>query len=130
MKKAALLLAFVVTIYGGAISAAEFVTPFGLATAPDARLVVSDVYDTYSGSSREESTARLGTINTPQKTIAFYRKALEEAGFRIYSSFDRGDSAYVAGKRGNDRITVLVKKESNWVEPGENEIHIIAQYDK
>lgn len=129
MKNALLLLTFVTALYVGTTAAAEFTMPFGLAIAPDARLAISDVFDT-AGGDREESIARFGTKILRQDVIAFYSKALEEAGFQIYSSSDNADFAMIAAKRDDDRITVYFKNQSDWVEADESEISIKAVYKK
>ena len=110
-------------------TAAEFSMPFGLAIMPDAKLAISDAYDSGSGD-REESIARFGTKASRQDVITFYKKALEEAGFKTYSSSDKPNFAMFAAKRENDRITVYFKNKSVWVEADESEISIIAVYDK
>lgn len=131
MKSTLLLWTFIAVLSGGTgiASAAEFTMPFGLAIMPDSRLAISDAFDTPSGD-REESIARFSTKNSRQDVIAFYRKALEEAGFKVYSASDTPDFAMIAAKRNDDRITVYFKNQSDWVEADESEIHIKAVYKK
>ncbi len=111
------------------LDAAEFQLPFGLPTVVDARLIVADAFDS-PGGEREESISRFATSASPQEVDAFYRSALEAAGFTIYSGYDKGDRTFAAGKRNRDRITVSAKRDSEEVEPGEVEILIVAKYDK
>ena len=129
MKSTLLLFVYIAVLYIGTASAAEFVMPLGIPKPPDARLAISDVYDTPSGD-REEWIARFGTKVSRQDMISFYRSALEEAGFRIYSSADRADYAMIAAKKGDDRVTISFKSQSDWVEAEENEISIKAVYNK
>ena len=131
MKSTILLLTFFAALYvgTGAAAEAEFTMPFGLAVAPDAKLAISDAYDT-AGGDREESIARFATKSSRKDVISFYSKALEEAGFEIYSSADNTDFAMIAGKRDDDRVTVSFKNESDWVEADESEISITAVYNK
>lgn len=129
MKNTLLVLAFVAALHVGTTTAAEYTVPFGLATAPGSRLVISDVFDTAAGD-QEESIARFGTKASRLNVIAFYTEALEGAGFEIYSSSDNADFAMIAAKREDDRITVYYKMKSDWVEPDENEISIKAVYKK
>ena len=116
-------------LYVGSAGAAELTIPFGIPKPPEARLAIKDAYDS-PGGDREEWIARFGTKASRTDIIAFYRSALEEAGFEIYSSADRADSAMIAAKRNDDRITISFKKESDWVEADESEISIKAVYKK
>ena len=110
-------------------SAAELTIPFGLPEPLDARLAISDVYDS-PGGDREEWIARFGTKASRSDIIAFYRKALEEAGFKTYSSSDEPEFAMIAAKRDDDRITIYFKNQSDWVEADESEVSINAKYNK
>lgn len=129
MKSTLRLLTFIAALYMSTAATAEFSLPYGLATIHDARLAISDAYDTPSGD-RVESIARFGTKVSRQDVIAFYTKALEEAGFKIYSSSDKAAYAMIAAKRGDDRITIYHRNESDWVEAGESEFSIKAVYNK
>lgn len=129
MKSTLRLLTFIAALYMSTAATAEFSLPYGLAIIPDARLAISDAYDTPSGD-RVESIARFGTKVSRQDVIAFYTKALEEAGFKIYSSSDKASYAMIAAKRGDDRITIYHRNESDWVEAGESEFSIKAVYNK
>lgn len=118
-----------ITIYAGYIDASEFTIPFGLPTAPDARLIVSDAYD--SGvDTREEFIARFGTQQPLQDIITFYQSALADAGFKTSLPSDRGDSLAITAQRDRDRIRITATSDVDWAEPGENEIVIVAIYDK
>jgi hypothetical protein len=129
MKSTLLLLTIIAAFYVGTAAAADFTMPFGLAIAPDARLAISDAYDT-AGGDREEAIARFATKTSREDVISFYSAALEAAGFEIYSSADNADFAMIAAKRDDDRITVSFKNESDWVEVDESEISIKAEYNK
>lgn len=129
MKSILLLLTYITALYIGTAGAAELTIPFEIPKLPDARLAISNVYDA-PGGGRENWTARFGTKASRQNIIAFYRKALEEAGFKIYSSADRTNNAMIAGKRGDDRVTISFKNKSGWVEADENEVSINAVYNK
>lgn len=110
-------------------AAAELTVPFGLPEPPDAKLAISDVYDSPSGD-REEWIARFGTKASRPDIITFYRNALEEVGFEIYSSSDKPNYAMVAAKRDDDRITIYFRNQSDWVEADESEVSINAKYNK
>ncbi|MGB3621283.1 MAG: hypothetical protein WBA20_08060 [Ketobacter sp.] len=129
MKIIVRLVALIAALNAGTVVADEFSMPFGLAAIPGARLAISDAYDT-AGGDREESIARFGTQVAREEVISFYRNALEEAGFKIYSSSDRPDYAMIAGKRDDDRITVYYKNQSDWVEADEGELSVKAEYNK
>ncbi|HAW94076.1 MULTISPECIES: hypothetical protein [unclassified Arsukibacterium] len=129
MKCILLILTCVATLTIGAVSAADVIVPFGIPKPPDARLAINDAYDSGAGD-REEWIARFGTKASRQDTIAFYRNALEQAGFEIYSTADRAGSAMLAAKRDSDRITIYFKDNSDWVEANESEIFIKAVYNK
>ena len=129
MKNKLLLLTFIALINSGAVAAAEFTLPFALTIMPNARLAISEVYDTPSGD-REESIARYATKASREEVITFYKKALKEAGFQTYSASDKPKYYMFAAKRNNDRITVYFKNQSDWVEAGESEISIKGIYDK
>lgn len=128
MKSLLLIFTCIATLYIGIAGAAEITIPFGLPKLPDARLAISDEYDT-AGGDRHEWIARFGTKLSRQHTITFYRDALEEAGFEIYSSADRDDYGMIAAKRDDDRITIYHKNESDWVEADESELSIKAVYN-
>ena len=110
-------------------SAAELTIPFGIPEPPDARLAISDVYDA-PGGDREDWTARFGTKASRLDIISFYRQALGEAGFKIYSSANKSNYAMIAAKRDDDRITIYFRNQSDWVETDENEVSINAVYNK
>lgn len=129
MKRIILLLSFIVSITAGAVVAADFVLPFGLTAAPGSTLAISDKYDSGSGD-REEAIARFATKDTREVAITYYRQALESAGFEIYSASDTEKHAMIAGKRGDDRVTVTYKESSDWVEENESELAIKAVYKK
>lgn len=129
MKNTILLFTCIAAMYLGTAGAADLAIPFGIPQLPDARLAISDAYDSPSGD-REEWIARFGTKASRQDIIAFYRNALEEAGFEIYSTADRENSAMIAGKRDDDRITVSFRTQSDWVEADESEFSIKAVYNK
>lgn len=123
------ILLLIATLHVGLSGASEFTMPFGLSLTPGARLLISDVHDS-GADTREESVARYGTRLPLQEVIAFYQTALVDAGFKISVPTDNGDSMGITGKRGRDRIRVSVKKEGSWAEVGENELTIVAVYDK
>jgi hypothetical protein len=129
MKSTLLLFIYIAALCIGAASAAELTMPLGIPQPPDARLAISDAYDTPSGD-RKEWIARFGTKVPRQDMISFYRNALEEAGFKIYSSANRPDYAMIAAKRDDDRVTITFKAQSDWVEADENEISIKAVFNK
>ena len=122
-------LILITAMYAGSTNASETTIPFGLPTAPEARLLISDAYD--SGSeTREEFIARFGTNQTLQDVIIFYQSALADAGFSTSLPSDRGDSVAITAKRDNDRIRITATSDGQWADPGENEIVIVATYDK
>ena len=127
MKNILLLLIFIVT--AGTAVAEEYTLPFGIGIVSDAKLAISDTFDSPSGD-REESIARFATKMTRQDVIDFYKNALEAAGFEIYSSSDKDNYAMIAAKRDADRVTVYYKNQSDWVEEGESEIFFKAVYNK
>lgn len=131
MKSTLRLLIYIAALYfyTASSNAAELTIPFGLPEPPEARLAISDVFDS-AGGDREEWVARFGTKASRSDIIAFYRQTLEEAGFEIYSSADQLDYAMIAAKRNDDRVTISFKSQSDWVETGENEVSINAKYNK
>ncbi|MBQ0753966.1 MAG: hypothetical protein KBT87_00640 [Gammaproteobacteria bacterium] len=129
MKRTLLICTYIAALYIGTAGAAEITIPFGIPQLPDARLAISDEYET-PGGGRQEWMARFGTKGSRQNIIAFYRNALVEAGFEIYSSSDKADYAMIAAKRDDDRITIYFKNQSDWVEADESELSIKAVYDK
>ncbi|WFB34545.1 hypothetical protein P3T73_10265 [Kiritimatiellota bacterium B12222] len=129
MKNTYLFLILISALLLGRLVAEEYTLPYELTLIPEARLAISDVYDS-PGGDREESIARFGSKSSREEVIAFYRKALEEAGFTIYSSSDKPTYAMIAGKRNDDRITIYFKTESDWVEADESEISFKAVYNK
>ncbi len=129
MKNGIFAVMVTIALCGTALRAADFQLPFGLPVMRDARLLITDSFDSPSGD-REESITRFATNASPQDIDAFYRGALEAVGFKVYSGYDKGDRTYAAGKRDRDRITVSAKSNSAEVEPGEVEILIVAKYDK
>lgn len=129
MKNTLLLFVCIAALYVGSAGAAELTMPFGIPKPPDSRLAINDAYDS-AGGDREEWIARFGTKASRPDILAFYRNALEEAGFEIYSSADKANSAMIAAKRGSDRITISFKSESDWVEADESEVSIKAVYNK
>jgi len=129
MKIISMLLIFVTALFAGTAVAEEYTMPFGLATLPGARLAISDAYDT-AGGDRVESVARFGTKASREDVIDFYRKAVEEAGFKTYSSSDKPEYAMFAAKRDDDRVTIYYRNSSDWVEADEGEFSIKAVYNK
>lgn len=129
MKSTLLAVAFAAALTVCPLAAADFNMPFGIAVAPGARLVIGDVFDSPSGD-REEAIARFATKDSRQYVIAFYRKALEEAGFLINAAVDEATRTSLSAKRDDDRINVYYKETSDWVEAGESEISINARYTK
>ena len=129
MKSILLIFTFITSLYIGAAGAEEITIPLGIPKLPDARLAISNAYDT-AGGDRHEWTARFGTKTSREKVIAFYRSALEEAGFKIYSSSDKDAYYMIAAKRNDDRVTIYYKNTSDWVEAGEGELSIKAVYNK
>ena len=129
MKKAFLLLTFIFALCGSTAAIADFTMAYGMPIFPDARLAVSDVFDS-AGGDREESYARFGTKASRKDVINFYRKALKKAGFQ--ASLSNGNANYegFSAKRGRDRIKVSFKNQGDWVKADESEISIIAVYDK
>ncbi|MDO6747021.1 hypothetical protein [Gilvimarinus sp. 1_MG-2023] len=119
----------VLFVSAGMAVADEFTPPLGLPVVPDARLAISDAYDT-AGGDREESIARFGTKASRNDVIDFYTEALENAGFVIYSSSDKADYAMIAAKRDDDRVTIYYRNQSDWVEADEGEFSIKAVYTK
>jgi hypothetical protein len=113
----------------GTTYSANYTMPFGIAIIPDATLAISDVHDSPAGD-REESIARFATKTSRQSVITFYRKALKEAGFEIYSSSDQTKYAMIAAKRGGDRVTIYYKNKSDWVKEDESEFSFKAIYKK
>ncbi|WP_049721741.1 hypothetical protein [Gilvimarinus polysaccharolyticus] len=128
MKSTLLLLFFSLTA-SMAMAAEEFTLPLEIPIVPDARLAISDAYDV-PGGGREEAIARFGTKVPRQDVMAFYRAALEEAGFQIYSSSDKAKYAMIAAKRDDDRVTVYFRDQSDWVEADESEFSVKAVYNK
>lgn len=129
MKSTLLLFAYIAALYIGTAGAAELTIPFGIPKPPDSRLAISDAYDT-PGGDRREWIARFATKAARQDILALYRNALAEAGFSVYSSADRADSAMIAAKRDDDRITISFRNQSDWVEADESEVSIKAEYNK
>ena len=129
MKKVLMLLTLMITVFGGQAAAAEYTMPYGLANLPEARLAISDAYDT-AGGDRVESIARFGTKKSREEVITFYRNALEEIGFKSYSSSDKPEYYMFAAKRDDDRVTIYYKNTSDWVEADEAEFSIKATYNK
>ncbi|WP_154222063.1 hypothetical protein [Marinicella rhabdoformis] len=129
MKRIVMLLTFVSVVCGSAALAEAYTMPFGLPSLPDARLAISDSYDT-AGGDRVESIARFGTNKSREEVIALYRKATEEAGFQSYSSSDKPEYYMFAAKRGDDRLTIYYRNTSDWVEAGEAEFSIKAVFNK
>lgn len=129
MKSTLLMFTYIAALFIGAAGAAEITIPFGLPKLTDARLAISDEYEV-PGGGRQEWIARFGTKASRQDIIAFYRNALEEAGFQIYSSADKAAYVMISAKRDDDRITIYVRNESDWVEADESELSIKAVYNK
>ena len=129
MRRTITTLLLVATLHIAPVGASEFNMPFGLAVTPDARLLISDAYDS-GGDTREESVARFGTQLSLQEVIDFYQAVLAEAGFKLSVPTDRGHYMGINGKRGTDRIRVSVRNDGDWADAGENELTIVATYDK
>lgn len=129
MKYAMSIMILIATMCSGALGASEFTMPFGLPVPPEARLLISDQYD--SGvNTREESIARFGTHKSLQEVIAFFQSALADAGFKVSLPSDRGESVAITARRDRDRIRITVTKAGSWADEGENELIIVAVYDK
>ena len=103
--------------------------PFGLAQLPEARLLVSDAYES-GAPEREEFVARFGTAMALSDAIAFYQSALEEAGFKLSLPNQSENKMSFNGKRGADRIRVSARTDGDWADAGENELTIVATYTK
>lgn len=129
MKNIMMLLILMTTAFGSEAAAVEFTMPYGLATLPEARLAISDAYDT-PGGDRVESIAKFGTKKSREEVITFYRNALEAIGFKSYSSSDKPEYYMFAAKRDDDRVTIYYKNTSDWVEADEAEFSIKATYNK
>ncbi|WP_299082492.1 hypothetical protein [uncultured Paraglaciecola sp.] len=131
MKNILSILTLITALNSGTATAAdsEFTLPFGLTTVPNAKLVISDVFDSPTGD-REESVAKFSTKQSREFVIEFYRKSLAEAGFTIYSKSDTAKYYMIAAKRNDDRITVYYRNQSDWVSEDESEIALTAKYNK
>ncbi len=129
MRRSIAILFLLAHFLTAASIASETAIPFGIAVMPEARLLVSDAYDA-GDNTREEAIARYGTQASLQDVIAFYQTAFTDAGFKVSLPSDSGDRMAITGKRDRDRIRLSVKKEGSWANEGENEITIVAVYDK
>ena len=72
MKNILSILTLITALNLGKATAAdsEFTLPFGLATVPNAKLVISDVFDSPAGD-REESVAKFSTKQSREFVIDF-----------------------------------------------------------
>ncbi len=129
MKNTFNALCFFVVIVASWAIASDVKMPFGLAQLPEARLLVSDAYES-GAPEREEFTARFGTAMTLSDAIAFYQLALEEAGFKLSLPNESENRISFGAKRGSDRIRVSARTDGDWADTGENELTIVATYNK
>jgi len=129
MKHTFKALCFFVLIVASSAIASDLKMPFGLPQLPEARLLVSDAYES-GASEREEFVARFGTKMALGDAIAFYQSALEEAGFKISLPNNTGNKISFSGKRESDRIRVSARTDGGWADAGENELTIVANYNK